>query len=229
MLHRVLVGMTVLALGSAVQAQSTRSYRADARSTASVDLSLCSAAVSMVVRGDGDTDLDFTVKDNFGRVIHQDNDRTDRTWATLRPGVSPGNCATFTLHVKNLGNVYNSFSVALTNVEATAATATRGSRDGRDRRVAIHNHTAENFAEIRFSNTADRGYGPNRLGSGILQARHNRTFDMDDGTGACRFDVMVKTSGGRTYTRNDVNVCTSSTIEFGTEISHSSDDEVLGW
>ena len=57
----------------------------------------------VAVIGDGDTDLDLYVYDEFGNLIGSDTDYTDAcivTWAPRWTGV-------FTIQVVNRGNVYN--------------------------------------------------------------------------------------------------------------------------
>ena len=57
----------------------------------------------VAVTGDGDTDLDLYVYDEFGNLIGSDTDYTDQcivTWAPRWTGV-------FTIQVVNRGNVYN--------------------------------------------------------------------------------------------------------------------------
>lgn len=212
----VTVALLLATAGSA--AASEQSYRADANSTRSVDLSLCTNRVYVKVKGDGDTDLDFTITDDRGNVVHRDFDSTDLTFVTLTPRVS-GGCASYTLKVQNRGNVYNNFVVTIED-RGTATTTTTTGNTGQDRRIAIHNHTAEGFRALYWSNTAEGSYGSNRIESSPIRAGSNRTFDVNDGSGACHFDFKVETTSGRNYTKSDINVCTESSIEFGTEFSH---------
>ena len=88
------------------------SYRADANSTMTVDMQICSARVRLNVEGDGDTDLDFVVRDARGMVVHSDYGLNDRTSAVLSRGMGAG-CQDFTMEVSNLGSVYNMFVVQL--------------------------------------------------------------------------------------------------------------------
>lgn len=206
---------TVASLCSAAAAQQTSNYRVEARDTDAVILNLCSNEIEVYVDGDGDTDLDFVIRDNNGRVVHEDRDGTDLTIATVRPRRPAGGCVNYTLYVSNLGDVYNRYEVRLTGRDAP----TRGSADRQNRQIAIHNHTAESFVSLRWSNTAENTWGPNRLAS-TMGARTNRTVTVDDGTGSCRFDIMVRTASGREYTKSNIDVCAVSTVEFGTEISH---------
>lgn len=63
-------------------------------------------AIVMIV-GDGDTDLDLFVYDERGREVCRDNDYTDLAacaWEVRRTH-------TYTIEIRNLGDVYNIFSV----------------------------------------------------------------------------------------------------------------------
>lgn len=201
-----------LASSAVAQSTSTGSYRINANDDRTVDIRACGREVRIVADGDNDTDLDFVLRDASGTVVHEDSDLTDLMIARLTQSTA---CASYKLHVTNLGRVYNMMSLRIETTQPWSQ-----SNDGRDRRVSIHNHTNEDFMTIRFSNTASTVWGPDRLGSGILRAHTNRTFDMDDRTGACRFDVQVTTRSGQTYTRTNVDACSISTLEFGTEINH---------
>ncbi|KQN35561.1 hypothetical protein ASG37_14555 [Sphingomonas sp. Leaf407] len=214
----VAAAMALATAGSA--AASERSYRADANATRSVDLSLCTNRVYVKVKGDGDTDLDFTITDDRGNVVHRDFDSTDLTFVTLTPRID-GGCASYALKVQNRGSVYNNFVVTIEDRGTTASTTTTAANTGQNRRIAIHNHTAEAFRKLYWSNTAETTFPTtNRLGTSPMNAGSNRNFDVNDGSGACHFDFKVETASGRSYTKSDINVCTESSIEFGTEFSH---------
>jgi hypothetical protein len=61
----------------------------------------------VVVRGDGDTDLDLYVYDETGRLVGQDVDPTDFCLVTWTPRWT----GTFTIRVVNLGDVYNRYTI----------------------------------------------------------------------------------------------------------------------
>ncbi len=100
--------------GEVLQAdgQGAGEYRANANSAINVNLPVC-GVTRLEVRGDGDTDLDFTVTDSNGDRAHYDIDLSDITFATLTPSGPAGACETFSMEVSNLGDVYNVFTVAL--------------------------------------------------------------------------------------------------------------------
>jgi hypothetical protein len=59
------------------------------------------------VIGDGDTDLDLYVRDEFGNEIARDDDRTDRCYVQWTPKWT----GVFTIEVHNLGRVYNDYTL----------------------------------------------------------------------------------------------------------------------
>lgn len=89
------------------------SYRVEARSEFWVNLNLCSNPVVVDIRGDGDTDVDFTIYDERGNQVYQDLDLDDITTATLTPRVSNGSCVVYRLKLNNLGNVWNQVQVSV--------------------------------------------------------------------------------------------------------------------
>jgi hypothetical protein len=67
--------------------------------------------VTVLVDGDGDTDLDFLIEDSNGRVIHANDDETDWTEGYI---YNPYGCEIYHLYVENLGDFFNDVTVTLT-------------------------------------------------------------------------------------------------------------------
>jgi hypothetical protein len=65
--------------------------------------------LSVRLRGDGDTDLDLVVRDPFGRTVCISDGRSDRESCWLTASDS----GRYRIEVKNLGDVYNNFSLAV--------------------------------------------------------------------------------------------------------------------
>lgn len=61
----------------------------------------------VVVRGDGDTDLDLYIYDSYGNLVAKDDDGLDYCVATFRPSRT----AYYTVVVRNLGSVYNRYTL----------------------------------------------------------------------------------------------------------------------
>ena len=101
-------------VSTVAESEGPGEYRADANATITVNLPVCGAS-RMEIRGDGDTDLDFTIRNSNNDTVHYDADLSDITFTTLEP---LGECETFTAEVSNLGDVYNVFTIALTDADA---------------------------------------------------------------------------------------------------------------
>ncbi|BDI60515.1 hypothetical protein [Qipengyuania nanhaisediminis] len=71
----------------------------------------CGTSADLTARGDGDTDLDFIVRNSDGAVVHENDDLTDQTSATLAGLLA--DCETFEIEVANLGNVYNAMMLVI--------------------------------------------------------------------------------------------------------------------
>lgn len=199
-----LVGAAALLLGAPALAQSA-TYTVDSYESQDIALTLCDPQVRVEVRGDGDTDLDFTITDPAGAVIHSDVDDTDWTVATV-DNLESG-CRDYNLHVENYGSVYNEYTVTLVSLGSASG-------DGRNRRVAVHNHTGETIYYVFWSNTGDDTWRQDRLGSDVLLDENEWIVEVDDGSGACRFDFKVRTANSREIVRNNVNVCEVSVVDF---------------
>lgn len=65
---------------------------------------------TVIVKGDGDTDLDVYVHDKYGNLITADEDATDGCVVSFIPKIT----TTFRIYVTNRGKVYNNFEL-LTN------------------------------------------------------------------------------------------------------------------
>ncbi|GEM_PF-2358329 len=104
---------TAIVLAPVPALADTKSYRVDAYSETTIDLSICSPIVSLTADGDNDTDLDFWIYDAQGNLVASDTDSTDLMYATLYRRGSSG-CTPYRLQVSNLGGVYNEMQLTLT-------------------------------------------------------------------------------------------------------------------
>lgn len=64
---------------------------------------------SVIVDGDGDTDLDCWVYDRFGTLLGSDTDSTD---LCIVPVYHPSS-GDLTVHIRNLGDVYNEYELSV--------------------------------------------------------------------------------------------------------------------
>lgn len=189
----------------------TGSYRVDANGEHRVDLNICNPQVRVDIRGDGDTDLDFVIRNSRGEEVHSDYSLTDHTSTTLyrRAGMD---CEPFTLVTTNLGDVYNLYQVVIEDV--VTGVSQRGSGDERNRAVSIENRTGQTIIYLYWSNTAASGWGEDRLGSGVLASGQDWNVTVDDASGACRFDFKAELADGREVEQRNVDVCAVYTIQF---------------
>ena len=82
--------------------------RVEAHDTDSYEIRFYGDEVAqIIVRGDGDTDLDLFVYDENGNLVASDTDSTDVCVVTWTPRWT-GN---FRVRVKNLGRVYNRYTL----------------------------------------------------------------------------------------------------------------------
>jgi len=173
------------------------SYRANANSSIRVDVPVCSTSL-IEVRGDGDTDLDFTITDSEGDTAHSDFDLSDVTYATLSP--SDG-CETFALAVDNLGDVYNVFSVALTDVEDQGGTSGEG-----EYRINATSSTKVLLRVCEATRVALRGDGDTDLdfnvtddGGTSIHTDYDLTdqtdFTLNPASGCANFQLSVSNLG----------------------------------
>lgn len=92
-------------------------------------------------------------------------------------------------------------------VTSAAAPAPVQSRDGRNRRVRIHNNTGWTMLRFFASNTSRSDWEEDILGNDVLANNASIVMNIDDGTGACLFDFKAEFTNGQSLIRNNVNVC----------------------
>ncbi|MDQ5955291.1 MAG: hypothetical protein QG621_294 [Patescibacteria group bacterium] len=80
-----------------------------------------------------------------------------------------------------------------------------------DRKVWIYNQSSYDVYEMYVSNVGKDKWGPDQFGpSGILHRNYRTLWNIDDGSGYCRFDFKFVLSDGSARYKRDYNVC-----EFG--------------
>jgi len=91
----------------------TNNYRVEAYDTDTIALTVCKPRMDIRVDGDNDTDLDFYLYDPNGNLVFSDTDTTDLMIYTLRSSAGNGRCLDYSLQIRNLGNVYNAYSMTI--------------------------------------------------------------------------------------------------------------------
>lgn len=76
-----------------------------------------------------------------------------------------------------------------------------------NRRVRIINESSRTILEFHASNIGRSTYEEDMLGNRVLAPGQSVVANIDDGTGACRFDFLTVMAGGQRIERRDVNVC----------------------
>lgn len=85
--------------------------------------------------------------------------------------------------------------------------APASSSERQDRRVRIHNNTGWTMLNFYASNVNTTNWEEDILGEDVLSSGSSIVMNIDDGTGACRFDFKAVFTNGQELIRNDVNVC----------------------
>jgi len=81
------------------------------------------------------------------------------------------------------------------------------SRDGYNRRVAIHNQTGWTMLRFYASDSRTSSWEEDILGTGTLANGRQITINIDDGSGACVYDFKAEFTNGQSLTRMNINVC----------------------
>ena len=95
----------------------------------------------------------------------------------------------------------------LVAAERTAVSSMVQSRDGLNRRVRIHNNTGWTMLRFYASDSRVTSWQEDMLGRGTLATGRSVMMNIDDGSGACRYDFKAEFTNGQTLTRFNVNVC----------------------
>lgn len=98
--------------------------------------------------------------------------------------------------------------------QAAAPPAPAQQQQQYNRDVRLINRTGDTIMYLRWSDADQSDYGADRLGSDVLGNGEYWDVTIDDGTGACTYDLMATTADGRNIARNGVNVCAVSSVTF---------------
>ncbi|PWF24049.1 hypothetical protein [Corticimicrobacter populi] len=92
--------------------------------------------------------------------------------------------------------------------------AATGPASAADRNVTVHNKTQSVLISFYASRTSTSDWEEDILGSEVIGPGESIKIDIDDGTGACRFDFKGTFDDGEEATRNNVNVCEVAEFSF---------------
>lgn len=104
---------TATAVSKGGDQTTTDYFRVEANDTDVIAITACKPTVDIRVDGDNDTDLDFFLYDPSGNLVFSDTDTTDLMIYTLRTSAGGGNCLNYRLEIRNLGSVYNIYTMTI--------------------------------------------------------------------------------------------------------------------
>ena len=108
----LILSTTVLSVASAETFRGR--FDVDAYDDTTIDIDVCAPYATLKVEGDGDTDLDFYLYDPRGNKIFADEDLVDWTMVNINHGSNK--CQTYAIDIVNFGDVYNRFTITLTEL-----------------------------------------------------------------------------------------------------------------
>lgn len=95
-----------------------------------------------------------------------------------------------------------------------AALAAAPGAQAADRHVQIINRTGQTMTEFYASNTKAKSWQEDILGRDTLDHGSSVNININDGTGACKFDFKAVFADGRSVERAAVDVCRISSFTF---------------
>lgn len=175
----------------------------------------CGTGANVSARGDGDTDLDFIIRNSDGAVVHEDDDTSDETSVELAGLLS--DCEQFEIEVANLGEVYNALMLVVepkgANPAAFAGTAPTTSL------------TATGVVAVADEDGERRVVSAEGSGAGDYRAQGNTRTEVNlpvcdltrlevRGTGATDLDFTITDPSGATvHADSDLSDVTFAAIE----------------
>ncbi|PHQ97601.1 MAG: hypothetical protein COB40_03785 [Marinosulfonomonas sp.] len=84
-----------------------------------------------------------------------------------------------------------------------------------NRVVQIGNTTGVTMTHFFASNTSRDSWEEDIFGSDVLPSGRSMNIDIDDGSGACMFDLKARFADGDEIIERGYNVCTRSTWTVG--------------
>lgn len=82
------------------------------------------------------------------------------------------------------------------------------------RTVTVHNKSKDAMVAFYASNTGTSSWEEDILGADVLGPGESLDVDIDDGTGACRFDLRADFHDGSNAIQEKFDVCKESSITF---------------
>jgi hypothetical protein len=105
-------------------------------------------------------------------------------------------------------------SLLIVGVLSAVLAASLSAAEAANRKVDIVNKTGMEMKHFYASNTGTSDWEEDILGRDVLDDGETFEADIDDGTGACRFDFKGVFANGNEVVKKNVNVCEISTFTF---------------
>jgi hypothetical protein len=95
-----------------------------------------------------------------------------------------------------------------------AALLLAGTAQAANRHVDIVNRTGMTIKHFYASSTGTDDWEEDILGRDVIEDGETFDINIDDGTGACRFDFKAVFDNGKALVRKNVNVCEIGTFTY---------------
>ncbi len=92
-------------------------------------------------------------------------------------------------------------------VSPVIAAASGQSRDGHNRRVRVHNQTGWTITRFYAADARTHSWVQYPLGAPAMDPGRSWVLNIDDGSGACLYDLKAEFANGQNLVRPAVNVC----------------------
>ena len=142
------------------------------------------------------------------RRVQRDN-KSPQQLGSLQPRC---NASTHLESIKSLG--LSTKIVATLAAAGFLAVSAFTAASAANRKVDVVNDTGLTMSEFYASNTGADDWEEDILGSDTLDAGDTFEIDIDDGTGACKFDFKAVFTNGTSHVQRAINVCSVSTFTY---------------
>lgn len=83
----------------------------------------------------------------------------------------------------------------------------RQSEDSYNRDIRVHNQTGWTMTYVYAASSGTEAWGGDLLGAATLSPGDSVVVTVDDGSGACRYDLRAEFDNGEALRRSGINVC----------------------
>jgi len=104
--------------------------------------------------------------------------------------------------------------ITLLSALFASAAFVSGTASAADRNVKIINKTKTTLVSFYASRVSTGNWEEDILGDDMLRPGQSITIDIDDGTGACRFDFKAEFEDGEDVVQEGVDVCKIGEFSF---------------